>query len=364
MQESNRTQEELNARLIDAVEIGGKDEVLRLLDAGANIEVKDGWNWTALMVATRCDAIEIADLLISRGADIEAENDSGFTPLILASSNGAAETAGLLLSRGANVNAQGKEGWNALMCAAQENDKKTSEILIAHGIDVNAKNKKGETALIIAARNNAKEIADLLLSHGADANAKDNNGNTAASVKKNPSPEELKKRVIACGKPEMDFKNLDEKYVVEYDKKKNCAFVYLWSKKSFRKKPSRRNHISVSAAFKKAKECKWHFDPAGHFIDTYLVAYELNEMLGVCTDDWASLYFVGIQNGKPWEYADSAGNAANPSVKSVNRSRKLANYLLGYIGDDDLEDSDSYFGSKKDLIRTLKRCLENYSSFE
>lgn len=161
----------------------------------------------------------------------------------------------------------------------------------------------------------------------------------------------------------IDFEKLDKEYVVKYDERKTCRFAYIWSKKDFPKKPSKKRFISVSEAFEKVKEHKWHFYPAGHYVDTYLVAYDLNEELGTCTNDWGSLYFIGKKNGKPWEYVKSVGNAVDINVDYLNRDYKIANYLLGYLNDDDLNDSDSFYGTKKDLISTLKRCLEKYSNF-
>ncbi len=95
----------------------------------------------------------------------------------------------------------------------------------------------------------------------------------------------------------------------------------------------------------------------------------MNESLNAPTDERAILYFVGKEKGISWgvvdtvgNTVDTVGNTVDTDVHSVNRERKLANFLLGAINESELSDSDSFFGNKEDLIQTLKNNLADYKT--
>lgn len=88
----------------------------------------------------------------------------------------------------------------------------------------------------------------------------------------------------------------------------------------------------------------------------------MNESLNAPTDERAILYFAGKEKGISWGVVDTVGNTVDTDVHSVNRERKLANFLLGAINESELSDSDSFFGNKEDLIQTLKNNLADYKT--
>lgn len=160
----------------------------------------------------------------------------------------------------------------------------------------------------------------------------------------------------------IDFKEMDEKYIVRYDESKSCMFAYLWSKKDW---PCYKDGkkglwdgdfgwISVSEAYSYMKDKGYHFYPAGRYKETYVDAYKLNETFGECTDDRVSLYLIGKGNKAPWTFTNSIGNISDTRVEWVNRERKLANYLLGFITEDEITDADSTTSDKNDIIRVLQ----------
>ena len=122
-----------------------------LIDAGADIEAKNFFNRTALMVAAAEGEIKVCEFLLERGAKIEAiDSRFGDTPLIQAAQCGKNNVCRLLIGKGADVNASNNGGWTALMYAANFNDLVTCQVLLENGAELRVRN---------VARNNAMDIA-------------------------------------------------------------------------------------------------------------------------------------------------------------------------------------------------------------
>lgn len=54
----------------------------------------------------------MVQLLLEHGADIEAKDGYGWTPLLLAAQKGHEAVVRLLLEKGANIEAKGRDGWS------------------------------------------------------------------------------------------------------------------------------------------------------------------------------------------------------------------------------------------------------------
>ena len=164
----------------------------------------------------------------------------------------------------------------------------------------------------------------------------------------------------------IDLKEFDEQFIVRYDESKTCMFAYLWAKEDWECYKDGApglwegdfGWISVSAAFARMKVKHYHFYPAGSYRKTYISAYQLNEVLGNAanaTDDRIALFLEGEKNKQPLVYLDTIGEIIDTKLEYVNRERKLANYLLGYLTEDDITDNDSTTGDKKVLMKVLER---------
>jgi len=174
--------EDLNGKLIDAVNKKNKDLVAELLAKGADANAKYKNGWSALINAADLGHEDIVELLIEYDADVNAkERHMGWTPMDRATTNGHLKVCTLLIEYGAKINTKSDGSQTELMSAASHGHTKVCELLIAHNADVNAKGHLGWAPLTCATLNNHKEACELLITQGANINALDNGGNTALS---------------------------------------------------------------------------------------------------------------------------------------------------------------------------------------
>jgi len=176
----------------NAVIEGDIQAVKQHLAAGADVNAKDGNEWTPLYWAARDGLKEIAELLIAKGADVNAKNDFDQTPVDWADNK---EIADLLRKLGGKTGAELKGGEPvaeaakpepptakaadiSIHSAAFEGNIEAVKKHLAAGTDVNVKNGVGVTPLHWPARDGLKEIAELLIANGADLNAKNVFGDT------------------------------------------------------------------------------------------------------------------------------------------------------------------------------------------
>lgn len=74
--------------------------VTKLLDAGADVDVRDPVGRTPLHLACICGAVKVVKLLLERKARVSARTTCGRTPMHLAAQYGHPEVVKLLLKRG------------------------------------------------------------------------------------------------------------------------------------------------------------------------------------------------------------------------------------------------------------------------
>ncbi|XP_037299704.1 protein phosphatase 1 regulatory subunit 12A isoform X3 [Manduca sexta] len=89
---------------------GDKDEVLRLLKAGADINTANVDGLTALHQACIDDNLDMVEFLVSHGADVNRGDNEGWTPLHATASCGFISIARYLLENGADVAAVNYDG--------------------------------------------------------------------------------------------------------------------------------------------------------------------------------------------------------------------------------------------------------------
>lgn len=84
---------------------------------------------------------------IAAGTDLNSKDDYGSTPLIIAATFGKTEVAKVLIEAGADLNITNNDGATALHPAAFLCRTEIVEALLERGIDKNIENKYGSTAL-------------------------------------------------------------------------------------------------------------------------------------------------------------------------------------------------------------------------
>ncbi|NVO11955.1 MAG: ankyrin repeat domain-containing protein [Bacteroidales bacterium] len=166
-----------------------------LINAGADLDVKDIYGFTPLLVATQFNNLELVKILCKAGANPNLASYDGVTPLMYANSMQYSEVARILFRNGAHVNYYSIEGSLYLLPSPDEllvinsdsGKYESVNYLLEHGANPNYSNEEGVNALMYASDNGSYKIAKLLIEKGADVNIKPNDGNTAlfAAVRSN-----------------------------------------------------------------------------------------------------------------------------------------------------------------------------------
>ncbi|KAB0374592.1 hypothetical protein FD755_013084, partial [Muntiacus reevesi] len=130
----------------------------------SGIDKRNATGESRLHVAARRGHLSLVKALIEAGADVNLKDNAGWTPLHNAASKGWNDVIVELLKASANVNCENVDGILPLHDAVANNHLKATEILLQHGANPNQKDKKQKTALDEADDENMKE---LLKSYGA-----------------------------------------------------------------------------------------------------------------------------------------------------------------------------------------------------
>ncbi|XP_037908818.1 protein phosphatase 1 regulatory subunit 12A isoform X8 [Hermetia illucens] len=183
---------------------GDKDEVVRLLESGADINTANVDGLTALHQACIDDNLEMVEFLVSHGADINRQDNEGWTPLHATASCGFVSIARYLIENGADLTAINSDGELAIDLASTNSmADHLQTIYDENGIDCDharqseeqimlsdAKKwlrsdaseadkphpKTGATALHVAAAKGYTKVLSLLLAGRANVDKQDNDG--------------------------------------------------------------------------------------------------------------------------------------------------------------------------------------------
>ena len=154
-------------------------ELLNLLvNAGADVNIQNISNHTALHIAAGRGRTEVAKLLVDAGADVNMQDGERATALHFAARQGHTEVVKLLVNAGADVNMQDGERATALHFAARQGHTEVVKLLVNAGADVNIQDENGVMALYVAAEKGDTEVLKLLVDAGADVNMQDGGGLT------------------------------------------------------------------------------------------------------------------------------------------------------------------------------------------
>ncbi|RBQ99534.1 hypothetical protein FVER53263_12914 [Fusarium verticillioides] len=170
---------ELSTSLHEAAQCGYYDQmIVNLRRNDVNIEGKDDFGRTPLILAAREGHMDTAWLLFKYGANMEAFDHSNHTPLMAASDQGRTSMVIMLVRNEADVLARDIEGNTSMSLASRKGHIETVACLRDRNAPVDTFNNNGETPLILAAKGGHTDVARELLDAGADMNATDNKGFT------------------------------------------------------------------------------------------------------------------------------------------------------------------------------------------
>jgi ankyrin repeat protein len=151
-----------------ATEKGNEKAIGLFLEAGADVNLRNQFSWTPLMVATFMGSEGSANKLINAGANVSVRDKRGYAPLHWAVQRGFARVAELLVQKGAYVDVRSLKGITPLYQAAAFGRNNIARMLIAHRASVNAADQEGFTPLHKAVANKNLEIIRLLRDNHAD----------------------------------------------------------------------------------------------------------------------------------------------------------------------------------------------------
>lgn len=133
-----------------------------LAQPGIDLNAQGSTGVTALMSYVALRREDVVKNLLSRGADVNLKDADDDTALHLASQGGNVNLLRMLLEKGADPNARNKMGGTPLMWAGVFGHADAAKLLLERGADVSAKDNKGNTAAVWAKENKRDEVAELL----------------------------------------------------------------------------------------------------------------------------------------------------------------------------------------------------------
>src|SRR5215475_5916501 len=114
------------------------DKARLLIERGADVNAQSKQGRTPLMIASlRRGGSAVVGLMLAKGADVNLKDSRNFTALALAANAGDAETVNLLLAKGADPNIPSRTGATANNRASDAKEAKVLQLLLEKGVDVN-----------------------------------------------------------------------------------------------------------------------------------------------------------------------------------------------------------------------------------
>jgi ankyrin repeat protein len=154
----------------------------RLLEEGAQYELRDEDTRISLIRAVECENEAIVRSLLERtqGVNVTDESQLGRPLLCLAIQIGNVPIASMLLNGGSDPNRGDGNNDTSLAYAAKYRRREILKLVLdGKDVDINSTNNQGDTPLLLAAKDGFKEILKPLLQAGAAIEAQDYQGRTA-----------------------------------------------------------------------------------------------------------------------------------------------------------------------------------------
>lgn len=153
-----------NRDLHNAALVGNRDDVQKLLNCGADTEIKARIGMRPLHIAAEKNNVGALLALLGGGAKVDSKDDAGATPLHIAASRGHQQAVTLLLSKGgADMEAVNNKMQTPLHLAVVASSLGVVKELMDRGVNKDARDFDGWTPVYYAAvTDNRQEILELL----------------------------------------------------------------------------------------------------------------------------------------------------------------------------------------------------------
>ena len=174
----------LNEQLLLAIQRGDREAIPKLLQEGADINVRDAQGRTPVMIATYQHNTKMVRELLQAGADINIRDNNKENPLLHAGAQGWLDILKLAIEAHADTSLTNRFGGISIIPASERGHVEVvRELLTCTNINVNHINNLGWTALLEAivlsdGGQAHQQIVQLLIDHGADVNLPDKDGVT------------------------------------------------------------------------------------------------------------------------------------------------------------------------------------------
>lgn len=162
-----------------AAEQGDLPALSAVLSFQHDLDIRDEYGNTALILATANNHGAAVHMLRKHGASVDAAGNNGYTPLNVAAYRGCIEAAQLLIANDANLESRalaatstGAGGPTPLWSAVENGHEYMVDFLIAAGANVNVEDANGNNLLSYAvSMGNPRIIGLLLIAHANPAQA-------------------------------------------------------------------------------------------------------------------------------------------------------------------------------------------------
>ena len=174
--------DQVEKNLFKAAKMGEVVGVEKAIAAGANVDVQDEEDVSALIYAAEEGHLAAVRLLIEGGANVNAKDGGNTSVLMYAARHSNSEMVRLLIANHANVNAKDEDDTSVLMYAVYFGNLGVVKFLIENGANINVQDGFGQTALMKAAAKGSLEVVRLLIESGANVDVQDGSGQTAIEI--------------------------------------------------------------------------------------------------------------------------------------------------------------------------------------
>ena len=203
--EMQTNQNTLNEQLLQATQRGDKEAVLKLLQEGADINVRDAQGRTSVMIATYQHNTDMVRTLLQEGGDVNIRDNNKENPLLHAGAQGWLDILRLAIEAHADTGLTNRFGGISIIPASERGHVEVvRELLTRTDINVNHVNNLGWTALLeaIILSNGDKshqQIVQLLVDHVADVNLADKDGVTPLQHARERGFTEIERILLQAG---------------------------------------------------------------------------------------------------------------------------------------------------------------------